>query len=193
MPFQLPKTPLKYVLPGVIGFTRNSDGSKKVHDIIHVHPSYWLTEATKNDDTELIARIKDYDSNHCHGGYTNPLSDCVCSTVVGGYKVVRYDGDLPHTYKPLYVISLDVKEKLHCIASLYPEGGIIRDNAMRMLERLGDSSGEIYKDDPSLVNAYLDSNLYIDTHVPGKDWRSYKARMELQKLLTAEVIGDTHA
>lgn len=193
MTFLLPKIPLKYVLPGVIGVTRNSDGSKKVHDILRVHPSYWLTEAAKNDDTELIARIKEYRSNYRHGSYIHPPSGDVYCTEDGVYQVVEYDGDLPHTYKPLYVSSLEVKEKLYSIAALYPNGGIIRDNAIRMLERLGEGSAEIYKDGPSLVNAYLDSNLYIDTPLPAKDWRSYKARMELQKLLTAEVIGDTHA
>ena len=81
---------------------------------------------------------------------------------------------------------------LRKIESLHPEGSVIRENTLKMASRVEGLPVELYKDDPILVNAYLDSNLYVDTNLPIKGGRSYEARIELQKLLTAEVIGDTY-
>lgn len=51
--FKLPKTPLKYVLPGVIGFITLPDGSKSVHDTLKLHPATWLSDAAADNDSEL--------------------------------------------------------------------------------------------------------------------------------------------
>lgn len=185
MAFKLPKTPLKHVLPGVIGFTENPDGSKGVHDTLQLHPATWLSDAAEENDTELQERIKNFRLNHRHGTCFHPPLGEV-------YHVVQYVGDLPHTYKPLYVSQLDVMAMLRKIESLHPGGSVIRENAIKMASRVEGLPVELYKDDPILVNAYLDSNLYVDTNLPVKGGRSYEARLELQKLLTAEVIGDTY-
>lgn len=185
MGFKLPKTPLKYVLPGVIGFTEHPDGSKSVHDTLQLHPATWLSDASAGNDLELQERIKNFRLNYRHGTYFHlPLEEV--------YQVVQYVGDLPHTYKPLYVSVFDVMAILRKIESLHPEGSVIRENAIKMASRVEGLPVELYKDDPLLVNAYLDSNLYVDPELPVKGGRSYEARIELQKLLTAEVIGDTY-
>jgi hypothetical protein len=183
--FKLPKTPLKYVLPGVIGFTENLDGSKSVHDTLRLHPATWLSDAAEDDDTELQERIENFRLNHRHGTYFHLPLEEVC-------RVVQYVGDLPHTYKPLYVSVFDVMAILRKIESLHPEGSVIQENARGMAARIEGLPVELYKDDSMLVNAYLDSNLYVDPELPVKGGRSYEARLELQKLLTAEVIGDTY-
>lgn len=185
MVFKLPKTPLKYVLPGVIGFTEHPDGSKSVHDTLQLHPATWLSDAAADNDLELQERIKNFRLNYRHGTYFHlPLEE--------GYQVVQYVGDLPHTYKPLYVSVFDVMAILRKIESLHPEGSVIRENAQKMTARVEGLPIELYKDDPILVNAYLDSNLYVDPELPIKGGRSYEARVELQNLLTAEVIGDEY-
>ena len=185
MAFKLPKTPLKYVLPGVIGFITLPDGSKSVHDTLQLHPATWLSDAVADNDSELQERIKNFRLNYRHGSYFHLQLEDV-------YQVVQYVGDLPHTYKPLYVSRLDVMALLRRIESLHPEGSVIRENALKMASRVEGLPVELYKDDPILVNAYLDSNLYVDTELPIKGGRSYEARIELQKLLTAEVIGDEY-
>ena len=81
---------------------------------------------------------------------------------------------------------------LRKIESLHPEGSVIRENALKMASRVEGLPVELYKDDPILVNAYLDSNLYVDPELPVKGGRSYESRVELQNLLTAEVIGDEY-
>jgi len=183
--FKLPKTPLKYVLPGVIGFTEHPDGSKSVHDTLQLHPATWLSDAAADNDLELQERIKNFRLNYRNGTYFHlPLEEV--------YQVVQYVGDLPHTYKPLYVSVFDVMAILRRIESLHPEGSVIRESAQKMASRVEGLPVELYKDDPILVNAYLDSNLYVDPELPVKGGRSYEARVELQKLLTAEVIGDTY-
>ncbi len=185
MAFKLPKTPLKYVLPGVIGFITLPDGSKSVHDTLQLHPATWLSDAAADNDLELQERIKNFRLNYRHGTYFHlPLEEV--------YQVVQYVGDLPHTYKPLYVSQLDVMALLRRIESLHPEGSVIRENALKMSSRVESLPVELYKDDPILVNAYLDSNLYVDPELPIKGGRSYEARVELQNLLTAEVIGDEY-
>lgn len=183
--FKLPKTPLKYVLPGVIGFITLPDGSKSVHDTLQLHPATWLSDAVADNDLELQERIENFRLNYRHGTYLSLLLEDV-------YQVVRYVGALPHTYKPLYVSRLDVMALLRRIESLHPGGSVIRENAQKMASRVEGLPVELYKDDPILVNAYLDSNLYVDTELPVKGGRSYEARVELQNLLTAEVIGDTY-
>ena len=189
MVFKLPKTPLKYVLPGVIGFTEHPDGSKSVHDTLQLHPATWLLDAAADNDLELQERIKNFRLNfrlnYRHGTYFHlPLEEV--------YQVVQYVGDLPHTYKPLYVSVFDVMAILRKIESLHPEGSVIRENALKMASRVEGLPVELYKDDPILVNAYLDSNLYVDPELPVKGGRSYESRVELQNLLTAEVIGDEY-
>lgn len=185
MAFKLPKTPLKYVLPGVIGFTERPDGSKSVHDTLQLHPATWLSEGAADNDLELQERIKNFRLNYRHGTHFQlPLEDV--------YQVVQYVGDLPHTYKPLYVSRLDVMALLRKIESLHPEGSVIRESAQKMASRVEGLPVELYKDDPILVNAYLDSNLYVDPELPVKGGRSYEARVELRNLLTAEVIGDEY-
>ena len=183
--FKLPKTPLKYVLPGVIGFTTLPDGSTSVHDTLQLHIATWLSDATADNDSELQERIKNFRLNYRHGSYFHLQLEDV-------YQVVQYVGDLPHTYKPLYVSRIDVMALLRKIENLHPEGSVIRENALKMASRVEGLPVELYKDDPILVNAYLDSNLYVDPELPVKGGRSYEARIELQKLLTAEVIGDTY-
>lgn len=183
--FKLPKTPLKYVLPGVIGFNTLPDGSKTVHDTLQLHPANWLLDAAEDNDLELQERIKNFRLNYRHGSYFHLQLEDV-------YQVVQYVGDLPHTYKPLYVSRLDVMALLRKIESVHPVGSVIRENALKMASRVEGLPVELYKDDPILVNAYLDSNLYVDTEIPVKGGRSYEARIELQNLLTAEVIGDTY-
>lgn len=185
MAFKLPKTPLKYVLPGVIGFITLPDGSKSVHDTLQLHTATWLSDAAADNDLELQERIKNFRLNYRHGSYFHLQLEDV-------YQVVQYVGDLPHTYKPLYVSPLDVMALLRKIESTHPVGSVIRENALKMASRVEGLPVELYKDDPILVNAYLDSNLYVDTELPVKGGRSYEARIELQKLLTAEVIGDTY-
>lgn len=185
MAFKLPRTPLKYVLPGVIAFTENADGTFGHHDTLRLHPENWLLNGGKYHDEELIDRLNNFHRNYRHGTYVHLPSEDV-------YQVVQYDGELPHTYKPLYVSRLDVMAILRKIESLHPEGSVIRENAIKMASRVEGLPVELYKDDPILVNAYLDSNLYVDTELPVKGGRSYEARIELQNLLTAEVIGDTY-
>ena len=186
MVFKLPNTPLKYVLPGVVGFVKLPDGNEDVHDVLQLHPSNWIAEAVQNvDGAELRNRLKNYRLNHRHGSYLYlPLEEV--------YQIVQYNGDLPHTYKPLYVSPFDVLALLRKIINLHPEGSVIRENAIKMSSRVEGLPVELYKDDPTLVSAYLDSNLYVDTSLLVKGGRSYEARVELQKLLTAEVIGDTY-
>ena len=183
--FKLPRTPLKYVLPGVIGFITLPDGSKSVHDTLQLHPATWLSDALADNDLELQERVKNFRLNYRHGSYFHLQLEDV-------YQVVQYVGDLPHTYKPLYVSRLDVMAILRKIESVHPEGSVIRENAQKMASRVEGLPVELYKDDQILVNAYLDSNLYVDPELPVKVGRSYEARVELQKLLTAEVIGDTY-
>ena len=185
MVFKLPKTPLKCVLPGVIGFITLPDGSTSVHDTLQLHPATWLSDAEADNDSELPERIKNFRLNHRHGTYLHLQLEDV-------YQVVQYVGDLPHTYKPLYVSRLDVMALLRKIESLHPEGSVIRESAQKMTARVEGLPVELYKDDPILVNAYLDSNLYVDPELPVKGGRSYEARVELQNLLTAEVIGDEY-
>ena len=185
MVFKLPKTPLKYVLPGVIGFTTLPDGSTSVHDTLQLHPATWLSDAATDNDPELQERIKNFRLNYRHGTYLSLLLEDV-------YQVVQYVGTLPHTYKPLYVSRLDVMALLRKIESVHPVGSVIRENALKMASMVEGLPVELYKDDPILVNAYLDSNLYVDPELPVKGGRSYEASIELQKLLTAEVIGDTY-
>lgn len=185
MGFKLPKTPLKYVLPGVIAFTEDPSGNKGVHDTLQLHPATWISDAAKDNDLELRARLKDYYVNYRRGTYFLRQCEDV-------YRVVQYKGDLPHTYKPLYVSVFDVLAKLRNIEGLHPEGSVVRENAQKMAARVEGLPVDIYKDDPTLISAYLDSNLYVDTDLPVKGGRSYEARVELQKLLTAEVIGDTY-
>lgn len=185
MVFKLPKTPLKYVLPGVIGFTTLPDGSTSVHDTLQLHIATWLSDATADKDSELQERIKNFRLNYRHGSYFHLQLEDV-------YQVVQYVGDLPHTYKPLYVSRIDVMALLRKIESLHPEGSVIRENALKMASRVEGLPVELYKDDSILVNAYLDSNLYVDSELPVKGGRSYEARVELQNLLTAEVIGDEY-
>lgn len=185
MGFKLPKTPLKYVLPGVIGFTEHPDGSKSVHDTLQLHPATWLSDASADNDLELQERIKNFRLNYRNGTYFHLQLENV-------YQAVQYVGNLPHTYKPLYVSRLDVMALLRKIESLHPEGSVIRENAQKMTACVEGLPVELYKDDPILVNAYLDSDLYVDTEIPVKGGRSYEARIELQKLLTAEVIGDEY-
>lgn len=185
MAFKLPKTPLKYVLPGVIGFITLPDGSKSVHDTLQLHPATWLSDAVADNDSELQERIKNFRLNYRPGSYFHLQLEDV-------YQVVQYVGGLPHTNKPLYVSRLDVMALLRKIESLHPEGSVIRENAQKMTARVEGLPVELYKDDPILVNAYLDSNLYVDPELPIKGGRSYEARVELQNLLTAEVIGDTY-
>lgn len=81
---------------------------------------------------------------------------------------------------------------LRKIESLHPEGSVIREAAQKMASRVEGLPIELYKDDQILVNAYLDSNLYVDPELPVKGGRSYESRVELQNLLTAEVIGDEY-
>lgn len=183
--FKLPKTPLKYVLPGVIGFITLPDGSTSVHDTLQLHPATWLSDAVADNDSEMPERIKNFRLNYRHGSYFHLQLEDV-------YQVVQYVGNLPHTYKPLYVSRLDVMALLRKIESLHPEGSVIRDNAQKMASRVEGLPVELYKDDQILVNAYLDSNLYVDPELPVKGGRSYEARVELQNLLTAEVIGDEY-
>ena len=81
---------------------------------------------------------------------------------------------------------------LRRIESLHPEGSVIRESAPKMASRVEGLPVDLYTDDPILVNAYLDSNLYVDPELPVKGVRSYEARVERQNLLTAEVIGDEY-
>lgn len=185
MAFKLPKTPLKYVLPGVIGFIMLPDGSKIVHDTLQLHPATWLSDAKADNDLELQERIENLRLNYRHGTYFHLQLEDV-------YQAVQYVGGLPHTYKPLYVSRLDVMTLLRRIESLHPEGSVIRESAVKMASRVKGLPVELYKDDQILVNAYLDSNLYVDPELPVKGGRSYEARVELQNLLTAEVIGDEY-
>ena len=185
MAFKLPKTPLKYVLPGVLGILDNREGIEGFYDLLRLHPSDWLFHAHREGDETLKHLLAEYRKHARSGMYLVEPLEGVC-------QVTQYEGSLPHTYKPLWVSRLEVMAILRKIESLHPEGSIIRENAGRMAARIEGLRIKIYKDDPILVNAYLDSNLYVDPELPIKGGRSYEARVELQNLLTAEVIGDEY-
>lgn len=183
--FKLPRTPLKYVLPGVLGILDNREGIGGFYDLLRLHPQEWLFAAEREGDERLKHLLAEYRNHARLGMYLVEPLEGIC-------QVSQYEGLLPHTYKPLYVSRLDVMALLRRIESLHPEGSVIRESAQKMASRVEGLPVELYKDDPILVNAYLDSNLYVDPELPVKGGRSYEARVELQNLLTAEVIGDEY-
>lgn len=60
MAFKLPKTPLKYVLPGVLGILDNREGVEGFYDLLRLHPQEWLFAAERAGDERLKHLLAEY-------------------------------------------------------------------------------------------------------------------------------------
>lgn len=181
--YVIPKMPLKYVLPGVMAFVSNDDFGQRLYDVLDLQHPEWITESLRTEDVHIDDMLEDmYGSAH-EGELNMLMSD------EDDVSVLLYDGERPHTFKPVWVTRDDLRHKIEAVMYSIPEGSVIYESAKTFLERAEDLPRNMYKDNESLVAAYMDSGLRIDTSIPAKGGTAYIARLELQEFLSVDLKG----
>jgi len=181
--YVVPKVPLKYVLPGVMAFEFNRSIFDSMHDVLGLQHPDWLTDAWEVEDSHIDDMLEDMYGSAREGRLNMLMGDEEVS-------VLLYDGERPHTFRPVWVSKYDLLHRIEDIMYSVPDGSVIHDKAKTFLDRVEGLPGYIYKDNESLVAAYLDSGLTIDTSIPAKGGTAYIARLELQEFLSIELKGN---
>lgn len=181
--YVIPKVPLKYVLPGVMVHMFNGDVVSSMHDVLRLQHPYWLREVIKWGDVHIEDMLEDMYGS-AREGELNMLTE------EDEVSVLLYDGERPHTFRPVWVSKYDLLHRIEDIMYSVPDGSVIHDKAKTFLDKVEGLPGYIYKDNESLVAAYLDSGLTIDTSIPAKGGTTYIARLELQEFLSIELKGN---
>lgn len=181
--YVIPKVPLKYVLPGVMVHMFNGDVVSSMHDVMRLQHPYWLREVIKWGDEHIEDMLEDMYGS-AREGELNMLTE------EAEVSVLLYDGERPHTFRPVWVSKYDILRRIEDIMYSVPDGSVIHDKAKTFLDRVEGFPRYIYKDNESLVAAYLDSGLTIDTSIPAKGGTAYIARLELQEFLSIELKGN---
>lgn len=180
--YVIPKIPLKYVLPGVMAFVSNDDFGQHLYDVLDLQHPEWITEALRTEDVHIDDMLEDMYGSAREGKLNILMTDDEVS-------VLLYGGERPHTFKPLWVTRDDLRHKIEAVMYSLPEGSVIHEWARTFLERAEDLPRYMYKDNESLVDAYLESGLLIDTSIPAKGGTAYIARLELQEFLSVDLKG----
>jgi len=180
--YVVPKVPLKYVLPGVMAFVVNDDFGQRMYDVLDLQHPEWITEVLRTEDVHIDDMLEDMYGSAREGKLNILETD-------GEVSVLLYDGERPHTFKPLWVTRDDLRLKIEAVMYSVPEGSVIHEGARTFLERVEDLPRYMYKDNESLVDAYLESGLLIDTSIPAKGGTDYIARLELQEFLSVDLKG----
>lgn len=181
--YVIPKVPLKYVLPGVMVFSYSGPITYNMHDVLGLQHPEWITEALRTEDVHIDDMLEDM-YGYAHEGEINML------TGDDEVSVLLYDGERPHTFNPLWVTRDDLRHKIEAIMYSVPERSVIYEGAKTLLERDEDLPWYIYKDNESLVEAYIDSGLTVDTSIPARGGTAYIARLELQEFLSVDLKGN---
>jgi hypothetical protein len=181
--YVIPKAPLKYVLPGVMAHMFNGDAVSSMYDVLRLQHPYWLKEAIKCGDEHIEDMLEDMYGS-AREGELNMLTE------EDDISVLLYDGERPHTFRPVWVSKYDLCHRVEAVMYSVPEGSVIYEGATTFLERVEELPRYIYKDNETLVAAYLDSGLTIDTSIQAKGGTAYIARLELQEFLSVELKGN---
>lgn len=181
--YVIPKVPLKYVLPGVMAHMFNGDAVSSMYDVLRLQHPDWLREAAEQDDVHIDDMLEDMYGSAREGELNMLMGD-------DDVSVLLYDGERPHTFKPVWVSKYDLGHKIESVMYSVPEGSVIYEGAKTLLDRVEELPRCIYKDNETLVAAYLDSGLTIDTSIQAKGGTAYIARLELQEFLSVELKGN---
>lgn len=178
-----PKVPLKYVLPGVMAFEYNGSIFDSMHDVLGLQHPDWLTDAWEVEDVHIDDMLEDMYGS-ARAGRLNMLRG------EEEVSVLLYDGERPHTFKPLCVSIYNLRSKIEAVMYSVPEGSVTYESAKTFFARVEGLPKYLYKDNETLVDAYMDSELTIDTSIPAKGGTAYIARLELQEFLSVELKGN---
>lgn len=181
--YVIPKVSLKYVLPGVMAFAYNGSIFDSMHDVLGLQHPDWLTDAWEAEDVHIDDMLEDMYGS-ARAGRLNMLRG------EEEVSVLLYDGERPHTFEPLCVSIYNLRHKIESVMYSVPEGSVIYEGAKTLLGRIEGLPRYIYKDNETLVAAYLDSGLTIDTSIQAKGGTAYIARLELQEFLSVELKGN---
>lgn len=180
--YVIPKVPLKYVLPGVMAFEYNGSIFDSMLDVLGLQHPDWLMDAWEAEDTRIDDMLEDMYGSAREGKLNILMTDDEVS-------VLLYDGEHPHTFKPLWVTRDDLRHKIEAVMYSVPEGSVVYESAKTFLGRVEGLPKYLYKDNGTLVAAYLESGLLIDTSIPAKGGTAYIARLELQEFLSVDLKG----
>lgn len=181
--YVIPKVSLKYVLPGVMAHIYCGSIENSMYDVMRLQHPNWIKDALEEGDVHIEDMLEDmYGSSREGKLYMLPGEDEV--------NILLYNGERPHTFKPLCVTRDELVSKIESVMYSVPEGSVIYEGAKTFLVRVEDLPECIYKDNETLVAAYIDSGLLIDTSIPARGGTAYIARLELQEFLSVELKGN---
>lgn len=181
--YVIPKVPLKYVLPGVMAHIYCGSIEDSMYDVMRLQHPDWVKDALEEGDVHIEDMLEDmYGSSREGKLYMLPGEDEV--------NILLYNGERPHTFKPLYVSKFILQHNIESVMYSVPEGSVIYEGAKTFLGRVEGLPSYLYKDDETLVAAYMDSGLLIDTSIPARGGTAYLARLELQEFLSVELKGN---
>lgn len=118
--YVIPKVPLKYVLPGVMAYSFDGNIFNSMYDVLGLQHPDWMLDALDVEDVHIEDMLEDmYGSSR--EGKLNMLSGDAEDEV----SVLLYDGERPHTFKPLCVSIYNLRHKIESVMYSVPEGSVI--------------------------------------------------------------------